>query len=85
MIVILELLGVNIVVLLAFLVELQLELSLLVFIFSVCFFLLAITLLFESESVTYDSVFSQEEAQMLVVKCSITGCISFQNFYHLLK
>lgn len=73
MIVILELLGVNIVVLLAFLVELQLELSLLVFIFSVCFFLLAITLLFESESVMYDSVFSQEEAQMLVVKCSITG------------
>lgn len=73
MIVILELLGVNIVVLLAFLVELQLELSLLVFIFSVCFFLLAITLLFESESVMYDSVFSQEEAQMLVVKCSLTG------------
>lgn len=73
MIVILELLGVNIVVLLAFLVELQLELSLLVFIFSVCFFLLAITLLFESESVMYDNVFSQEEAQMLVVKCSITG------------
>lgn len=73
MIVILELLGINIVVLLAFLVELQLELSLLVFIFSVCFFLLAITLLFESESVMYDSVFSHEEAQMLVVKCSLTG------------